>query len=224
MKRVARASRSYSLETTIATGWHLPAAVAKFGERLFDQQLWCWGRDIEQTAGNLLLDYGFRRQPPPPRDAERSTCYRFDAPSRHIALWGFGMFYGQRRYGGLYLGRALFRPAWSPVESLSSGIHWPDDLPFFGRPKAERTWIAAHRLFASLCQWIASYERWVRRRAGTAYRQSCVASWLRPWVRGECMATAWHALARRLWEHSPEAWSCRNSWLVSTAQASHHAT
>ena len=91
-----------------------------------EQQVWCWGRDVECRDGNLLMKFGFERY----RDNDsdfRSTCYRFDQDTLHVCLWGFGMFFGSRELGGLYLDRFDFRPAWAPVESLSLAIHWPEE-------------------------------------------------------------------------------------------------
>ena len=41
---------------------------------------------------------------------DRSTCYRLDQDQLHVSLWGFGMFFGRRELGGLYLDRFDFRP------------------------------------------------------------------------------------------------------------------
>ncbi len=131
MPELTRASRSHSNRTPstrAGQGWCMPRPVRRFGGRLMEQQVWCWGRDVEYPDGNLLMQYGFERH----RDsdtADRSTCYRLDHDDLHICLWGFGMFFGSRELGGLYLDRFDFCPTWAPVESLSSQIHWPDELP-----------------------------------------------------------------------------------------------
>lgn len=164
-----------------------------------EQQLWCWGKDIEHAAGNLLMRYGFERHRDR-SDEERSTCYRFDRDRFHVSLWGFGMFFGRRDLGGLFLSRFDFRPTWAPVESLALAIHWPADLPDFARPRGRVQWECARRLWKSSMQWIADYETWARDTAGLDYRCECVASWLRPFARAEKMAAAWRFLSRRGWE------------------------
>lgn len=164
------------------------------------QQVWSWGRDVEYPDGNLLMQFGFERH----RDrttAERSTCYRLDRDQLHVALWGFGMFFGCRDLGGLYLKRFEFCPYWAPVESLSLDIHWPDELPVFARPRGALQWRRARKLWKSSLLWIANYEAWVCTTVGLAYRRECVADWLRPSVRAEKMAAAWRFLSRRGWEH-----------------------
>ena len=162
------------------------------------QQVWCWGRDIECPEQNLLMRFGFQRH----RDSEdfdRSTCYRLDENELHVCLWGFGMFFGCRDLGGLYLDRFDFTPGWAPIESLSLSIHWPDELPPFARPRGGGQWQRARALWKMSMEWIADYEAWVRHNVGVAYRRECVATWLRPYVRAEKMATAWRVLSRERW-------------------------
>ena len=80
---------------------------------------------MERVEGNLLIEFGFERH----RECEidpQSTCYRLDCDELHVCLWGFGMFFGRRDLGGLFVNRFDFRPGWAPIESLAEGIHWPD--------------------------------------------------------------------------------------------------
>ena len=177
----------------------MPQTIRRVGEKLLAQQLWCWGRDIERADGNLLLHFGFQRH----RDretADRSTCYRLDLDDLHVALWGFGMFFGKRELGGLYLGRFGFCPEWAPIESLSSAIHWPDELPIFSRPFGVEQWRDARELWENMLLWIAQYEKWVLGNPGIHYRRRCVKSWLRPFVPADRVAQAWRFIGRRGWE------------------------
>lgn len=162
------------------------------------QQVWCWGRDIEFPEGNLLMRFGFERH----RDrtpVQRSSCYRLDRDELHVCLWGFGMFFGRRELGGLFLDRFDFRPRWAPIESLSLAIHAPEDLPVFARPRGRVQWKPARKLWRAALRWIADYESWIRTNVGVEYRSECVASWLKPFVRAEKMAAAWKFLSRRDW-------------------------
>lgn len=177
----------------------MPQPVRRFGEELMAQQLWCWGRDIEFDDGNLLMRFGFERH----RDhgmVDRSTCYRLDSQEIHVCMWGFGMFFGRRDLGGLYLSRFDFCPTWAPVESLSLAIHWPEDLPVFARPKGRDQWQRARKLWKVSSQWIAAYEAWVRETVGIEYRRECVDTWLRPFVFADRIASAWRFISRRGWE------------------------
>ena len=187
-------------DTRAKQGWCIPRPVRRFGGKLMEQQVWCWGRDVEYHDGNLLMGFGFERH----RDCSnenRSTCYRLDREELHVCLWGFGMFFGQRDLGGLYLDRFDFCPKWAPVESLSLAIHWPDELPAFARPQGKPRWRRARKLWKSLLLWIANYEAWVQEHVGLTYRCECVETWLRPFVRAEKMAAAWRFLSRYGWEH-----------------------
>ncbi|CAL1124903.1 unnamed protein product [Cladocopium goreaui] len=175
----------------------------RFGGKLMEQQVWCWGRDVEYSDGNLLVGYGFERHRDCSTD-ERSTCYRLDRGQIHIALWGFGMFYGCRELGGLYLSRFELFPTWAPVESLALEIHWPEDLPVFARPRGMFEWRCARKLWKSSLLWIANYETWVRDTVGLDYRRDCVKTWLRPYVRADKAPAAWRFLSRRGWEHQDQ--------------------
>jgi hypothetical protein len=189
----------------VRRGWCHPRPVRSFAEKLLAQQLWCWGCDIRRDDGNLLLQHGFSRHRP---DDEQggSSCYRLDENRRHINLWGFGIFYGERRSGGLYLGRAGFSPSWSAVESLADGVHWADDLPGFSRPRGAAQWQRSHLLCRRMLQWIASYERWVIGEVGIDYRRQCVNTWMRPLVKADQMPRAWAQLSRRCWDRGADDW------------------
>lgn len=190
-------------KTRLGQGWCLPSTIRKFGSNLLAQQIWCWGQDIEHPDDNLLTQFGFQRH----RDHEnnRSSCYRLDQGSLHIALWGFGLFFGAKDQGGLYLGRFEFDPVWSPLEQIPGSIHWPDDLPEFCRPSGSDQWKNARQLLSSLSNWIADYEEWVAQTIDIDYRKRCVESWLRPFVKAEQMSQAWGFLGQRSWESSDEA-------------------
>jgi len=135
-------------------------------------------------------------------------------------MWGFGVFFGRRDLGGLYLGRFDFSPKWAPVESLSLSIHSSADLPKFVRPRGRAQWQCARKLWKSLCQWIASYERWVRAAEGVGYRRECVESWMRPFARADRMAAAWQFLSRRNWErdNQPVSQALRKYTIAAVAQ------
>ena len=189
--------------TRAGQGWCIPRPVRRFGGRLMGQQVWCWGRDVEHPDGNLLMDFGFERH----RDCNTdigSTCYRLDRDELHVSLWGFGMFFGRRDLGGLYLGRFDFCPRWAPIESLSLEIYHPNELTVFARPRGRPQWQRARKLWKSSLLWIADYETWIRDTFGLAYRWECVDTWLRPFIRAEKMVPAWRFLSRQRWEHQDQ--------------------
>ena len=196
-------SQEQNQHSRLGQGWCMPQTIRRFGEKLLPQQLWCWGKDIDYPEGNLLMRFGFERHRDTNTDA-RSTCYRLDQDDLHVALWGFGMFFGQRELGGLYLGRFEFCRDWAPIESISLSIHWPDELPIFARPLGQDQWQRARRLWESLLLWIAEYEKWILDTCGIEYRKKCVESWLRPFVRADRMLEAWQFLGFRGWEEKDQ--------------------
>jgi len=191
--------RKNSTSARSGQGWCMPRPVRRFGRRLMEQQVWCWGRDVEYPNGNLLMRFGFERHRDRSTD-DRSTCYRLDRDQLHVSLWGFGMFFGRRDLGGLYIDRFQFCPKWAPVESLSLAIHWPDELPAFARPRGRSQWQRARKLWKSSLLWMANYETWVHSTVGLDYRRECVEHWLRPFVRAEKTSAAWRFLSCQGWE------------------------
>ena len=196
---IALKEKAHSHKTTrVGQGWCMPRQILRFGDQLMQQQLWCWGRDVERAEGNLLMEFGFERH----RDCAidpQSTCYRLDCDDLHVSLWGFGMFFGRRDLGGLYINRFDFRPRWAPIESLAEGIHWPQELPAFARPRGMSQWVRARDLWSALLRWIADYEAWVQDTSGPTYRSKTVETWLRPFVRADKMSAAWQFLSNQNW-------------------------
>lgn len=200
-------SKSDDAPTAVRLGWRHPRRVRRFAQRLLSQQLWCWGRDIECQSGNLLLQHGFLRCRAHVAE-DSSTCYRIDDDRKHIAVWGFGVFYGERRLGGLYINRFDFHPHWAGIESLSLGIHLPDDLPVFAMPQTRSQWARAHRLCRNLLRWLEDYERWVHRHATVKFRRNCIAEWRDPVVMAEDVPSAWRMLRLRAWDQSLSSCLC----------------
>ena len=164
---------------------------------LFNQQIWCWGQDIRYPEKNLLLTYGFTRHRPPPGE-QRASCYTLSvSPSAHVALWGFGMFYGDVRFGGLFLRRYTFAPHWSPWATLpdSTRSPVPSAAPALPRTLAGR--LSVCRLTIAALRWIAAYERWVRGEVGIDYRHRCVAAFPSSTIPAERMIVTWSDIAGR---------------------------
>lgn len=198
----------------VRQGWCYPRPVQRFAEKLLDQQLWCWGRDILSPNGNLLMDRGFERHREKDSDSKKSTCYRLDDGERHVALWGFGIFYGERELGGLFIRRFGFSPVWYVGGVLKLGIHAPQKLPPSSRPKGTDEWARAHELSSRMMEWIADYESELLESVGLEYRQECIADWLRPITSAEGTPDAWRSLAARGWDDDLDQWKAESSrWL-----------
>jgi hypothetical protein len=140
--------------------------------RLLDQQLWCFGRDIRDPSGNILVELGFCRYRCPL--GEHSSLYTTAIPGGwDVWLWGFGVAISQPS-GSLFLRRYQFRPQWTAAPGFN-GIHEPERLPRLARPTTatERQQTLARA--TALCRWFADYEHWILEHRGAAYRMATLA-------------------------------------------------
>ena len=202
LKNDRRRSSSQSTTTMPSPGAPGGKTWRRDGLHLFNQQLWCWGRDAAFDAGNLLVRYGFERQERP-AGVEGSSIYRLDsAPGQRIILRGFGAFIGDNRWGGLFLKRFDFSPLVRPEPDLSVPIWHADHVPEFS-PAGDLTALQnGNRLLSDLIDWICSYERWVRRCVGASYRREIVDQWVQmrkgPPTPSHLMTRRWQRLRNPL--------------------------
>lgn len=173
---------------------------------LLNQQIWCWGCDILRLEGNWLLEVGFTRiEPPADRDSS-SSVYSLGLPNgRSIVLRGFGVFYGDHRYGGIFLPRFEFNPRYTKEATLQRPPWSDSDLRGLKLPKnSQRT--ACANLTLDLFDWIRSYEVEVAERLGIEYRNASLEKWDngdRKVIPGEEMAREWRLLNVAMAEHWP---------------------
>lgn len=188
---------------TASAAWRWSPADRKLGERLLDQQMWCFGCDIRRAEGNLLCAYGFSRLRPP-SGASGSNDYRLTTPDgAQVRLWGFGCLWAEAE-ASVFLRRYEFTPR-LPAGPVPDLVWSPTGLPPTPRPRQpEKVRQAAHAL-ARLLAWLADYEDWVMARLGPDYRAACVRVWNKPkTVPPEAMHHHWRALAEKaqgLWEN-----------------------
>lgn len=148
-------------------GYALPLAVRRIGEALLDVQMWCFGRDVLSREGNLLLTYGFCKQPSP--DPRFHSAYQHPSGWQ---LWSWGLWISQIG-GSLYLPRQRFELFYMPC--AAQPLAWqPDALPSVYAPTDPSEVAQALALYTALCDAIVRYERWVQATMGTAYRQQTI--------------------------------------------------
>lgn len=164
-----------------------------FAVQLSNQQLWCWGQDIRFPAGNLLLSYGLTRTRPPVPTAG-SSHYQGTFHAATLSLWGFGIFCGHPRYGGLFVQRYMWKPVWTPHDRLCPDVWTPEDLPPLSVPHAFSTRLSAYRLLLLLVRWILRYERWIDDTVGRDYRRACLTHFPAAVTAAEERLQAWQAL------------------------------
>ena len=180
---------------------YLPRATRRLGQQLLTQQCWCWGQDVRCESGNLLLQYGFERHRPPDGESGATTYLLRLLPDRVLALWGFGLWYGECDCGGIFVGRFDFEARFSARETPPLPVWTPHQLADVPVPCDACRRRAARHLLSRAAGWIADYERWILAQRGLEYRRACLENWSQDFIAPEAMAPSWqrvqHDLAAR---------------------------
>ena len=172
------------------TGPAWPADYQHLYRLLLHQQCWLWGQDIKRPEGNLLLEYGFRRIRPP-ASIQGSTRYQIRLSARAtLSLWGFGLYYARCGRGGVYLNRYDATPRYGHAAGFLPHVWTPADLPVTGHDP--HIPYLARKAF----HWIATYERWILRHYGIAYRRACLRPWHEPALLPHSLPAEWDALSQ----------------------------
>lgn len=159
------------------------------GSVLLHQQCWLWGCDIRRPEGNLLLAYGFVRQPDP--EGKRSTQYTLPLTDGNIVrLWGSGFYFGDEQEG-VFLNRFAFEPRLVRFDET-----WQNPAQLKEAPR----YLDFQRL-SDACAWIAEYEAWVLEQHGTTYRQACAVGGPDASQPVANMAVRWRELAAEMNAH-----------------------
>ncbi len=161
----------------------LPGALVRRGRALLNQQCWLWGRDVLCSRGNLLCAFGFTRLRAP-QGVPASSQYTLERPDGvRVRLWGFGLYFGGLE--GIYLNRfaftpkrAPFRPDWQSREEMEALPPCRDLL-----------------LLTRAAAWVAEYERWILREAGSPHREEALRSWKHAVSGPAGVAASWERLA-----------------------------
>jgi len=177
----------------------LPASIRGAGAALMHQQCWLWGQDVKRPSSNALLDYGFTRHRAPEEEVARGcTGYQLRLPrGRVVVLWGFGMFYGDRALGGMYLKRYGFWPKLLDEPRLRLPIWKSEQLPKTRNARTPEEWRRKIKLLIAAMKWIGGYEEWVIESRGMNYRRRCLIEWKQEACQAKQMAAEWRALAAR---------------------------
>lgn len=156
------------------------------------------GSDIRYGEGNLLLTYGFwRDRAPAPHIG--SNMYSFHpSPGQLVALWGWGLFYGDTSLGGLFIGRNGFAPMITSTATLPTPLFSSGDLPSLRVPTTETEYQLVGRLTGNALRWVAGYEAWVLPIVGESHRLACLAEWRKRPVEQVLSAWLWGKLAAEI--------------------------
>ena len=174
--------------------------------RLLSQQVWCWGRDIERSEGNWLMEIGFDRIEPEFKCDHCDSIYTLELPSgKRVMLRAFGVFYGNDQKEGIYLPRYDFLPKYSRRLNIKNPPWEKKDLPKLNFPNNLE---ASNCIFlvSELVNWIRTYEENVVNILGLDYRKSTLLEWIK--IRGlvipaEDMISEWKFLETQISEDSP---------------------
>jgi hypothetical protein len=155
-----------------------PLIIAKFGRKLLDQQLWCWGQDVARDCGNGLVEFGFERRPPPRKHSQVPSMYVWHSGTEQVLLRGFGLIYSQVGVGQIFLRRYEFSPTLLTSTQRTCLHAWTvDNLGEIIAPRCATEQSLAWHLMAECCRWIGEYENWVGENWGLAYRQQTIEAW-----------------------------------------------
>ena len=174
--------------------------------RLLSQQVWCWGRDIERSEGNWLMEIGFDRIEPEFKCDHCDSIYTLELPSgKRVMLRAFGVFYGNDQKEGIYLPRYDFLPKYSRRLNIKNPPWEKKDLPKLNYPNNLEVSNCIF-LVSELVNWIRTYEENVVNILGLDYRKSTLLEWIK--IKGlvipaEDMVSEWKFLETQISEDSP---------------------
>ena len=155
------------------SSWSFTGEFGQNFERLVNLQMWCFGCDIRNVEGNLLAEFGFTRNRPPPA-VHGSTRYSLVRNSGYsVHLWGFGIIIGDEK-AALYVKRFERVPRLLEGSLDPKRIFKPHDLPSFQEPRTSRQQVIAKRLLHLLCFELLTYETHIYQRGLTSYRKACI--------------------------------------------------
>lgn len=150
----------------------------KLSNRMFDQQMWCWGCDIRNSSGNKMIEFGF---------SKTKTSDDKDVPSQYsivykdhlILLWGFGGLIRQSSNNAIFIGRCDFYP--KRLESVAEDLIANDskDIKKYFVKNKSLLYEVDYNLLRIFYDLIIDYENWITKRMGIEYRQHTLNSWIK---------------------------------------------
>ncbi len=146
------------------------------GQLLFDRQMWCWGRDVRCPVGNLLIEYGCRKDPTPDPRRAASRYHAELTDGATLSIWAFGLLY-RFEAEQVFLRRSDFRPQLVPSGTDWSAVWRSTELPLLTRPVNPAQQEQALGALRAMIRWMAAYESWVLAYAGAEWRSSVLAAW-----------------------------------------------
>ncbi|QDT65206.1 hypothetical protein [Calycomorphotria hydatis] len=168
----------------------------------FDLQMWCWGCDIKQSEGNLLMEYGFLRSPFPHsnadshmKNAKPPSTYHLATSRFTVSLGGWGALLSKDDTPTIFIRRDGFKPVLLP-RVVHTNIHQLDDLPveYFENSHT------LPELTNEFIRFFENYEEWVLHTKGACYRHECGQKWIKksPQISAQRLRAYWGELGQIL--------------------------
>lgn len=154
---------------------HLTLSSERFVLLLLDQQFYCWGKDIERPCGNHLIELGFVKTAAPARVGTTSSAYEKVFGGAYLCLWGFGLFYGKKGHGGIFLSRHKFPPLMTSLWKQPEP-HWAyRQAKELSCPRTEIEIRSVYSLLGSVFTWISKFEESILKVSGETYRRKIIS-------------------------------------------------
>ncbi len=150
----------------------------KLSNRMFDQQMWCWGCDIRNRKGNKMIEFGFsktRTSDDPSVPSQYSIIYK----EHKIFLWGFGCLIRKDSDNALFIKRYDFFPKKLTSVPENLMVNDPKDIKKFFVKDKSLLYECDQSLIVILYDLIIDYENWINQRMGPDYRQHTINSWIK---------------------------------------------
>jgi len=166
----------------------------KLSNKMFDQQMWCWGCDIRNNSGNKMIEYGFNKVRTSD-DKDVPSQYSINYKDHLILLWGFGGLIRQNNNKAIFIRRYDFYPKRLesvPENFLASDIK--DIKKYFVKDKS-LLYEIDYNLLSIFYDLIIDYEHWIIKQMGTEYRQHTLNIWIKKKiVNAENLISTWKDL------------------------------
>jgi hypothetical protein len=141
-------------------------------QRIIDIMLWCIGRDIENSDGDLLLLFGFNKYKVP-KHILGSNRYHISFYGYEIVLWGFGILVHDHNIG-VFVNRHRFEPRIVEMEKLPLCNIWHISDVTNTREIRDDEFTKINIMLDLLFRVLYRYERWILAWKGYGYRSMCV--------------------------------------------------
>jgi hypothetical protein len=150
----------------------------KLSNRMFDQQMWCWGCDIRNSNGNKMIEFGFRKEKTG-TDKNSQSQYSIIYKEHKIFLWGFGCLIRQSSNNSLFMRRYDLYPKrleYVPENLLANN---PKVIKKFFIKDNSLLYKCDYSLLEVFYDLIIDYENWIIKQMGSEYREYTLNSWIK---------------------------------------------